>query len=89
MGPCVVNHARPAARRIVPAVVTLRRPDAPSPHEHSDVEWSRRWVVSGHWRNQWYPSLGVHRQIWISPYVKGPEEAPLVVRKDRVFELVR
>lgn len=36
-----------------------------------------RWVVDGHWRNQWYPSSGVHRPRWIEPYVKGPDGAPL------------
>lgn len=32
---------------------------------------------------------GIHRQIFISPFVKGPEELPLEVRKTRVFEFVR
>lgn len=73
-------------------VVRLRRP--PEDHHSRDaeptsVQWSRRWVVGGHWRNQWYPSLGLHRQIWISPFVKGPDDAPLVVSKGRVFALVR
>lgn len=37
-----------------------------------------RWMVDGHWRNQWYPSLNAHRPKWISPYLKGPEDAPLL-----------
>jgi hypothetical protein len=41
-------------------------------------------MVRGHWRNQWYPSLNAHRQRWISPYVKGPEDEELVL-KDRVW----
>lgn len=40
-------------------------------------DWQFQWVTRGHWRNQWYPSLGAHRQIWIAPYVKGPEGKPL------------
>lgn len=32
---------------------------------------------------------GTHRQIWISPYQKGPDDLPLVVNKARVFALVR
>lgn len=48
-----------------------------------EVEWSHRWLVAGHWRNQWLPSRGMHRQQWIDGYVKGPEDKPLVV-KDRV-----
>lgn len=63
-------------------VITLRRPSGhgSEPHE-SSVDWTHRWIVGGHWRNQWYPATKTHRQIWISPYVKGPEDAPLVVKK--------
>jgi hypothetical protein len=32
---------------------------------------------------------GRHRQIWISPFVKGPEGLPLIVNKTRMFKLVR
>lgn len=86
--------ARRAARRseVVPdamKVVRLRRP-ARSDNEggSSDPNWSHRWVVSGHWRNQWFPSLGTHLPKWIAPYVKGPDGAPLVV-KETVKALVR
>lgn len=49
-----------------------------SPHH---VDWKKRWVVRGHWRQQWYKSLQNHRQIWVWPYVKGPENMPLYERK--------
>lgn len=32
---------------------------------------------------------GVHRQIWIAPFTKGPEHLPLVVNKARVFVFER
>jgi hypothetical protein len=72
-------------------VVRLRRPkgDAPEGQEPRTVEWTHRWLVSGHWRQQWFPSLSLHRQIWISPFVKGPEDKPLEVRKARVFSWSR
>lgn len=70
-------------------VVRLRRPQSRPTDEHRSVEWDHQWVVSGHWRNQWYPSLGAHRQIWISAHVKGPEDKELMVRKARVWELVQ
>jgi hypothetical protein len=70
-------------------VVRLRRPKSHPSGDHHTVDWKQQWIVGGHWRNQWYPSLGIHRQIWISDYVKGPEDKPLVVRKGRAFELVR
>ena len=46
-------------------------------------EWTHRWYVNGHWRNQWYPTLGLHRQRWIEGYVKGPEDKPLVLKERR------
>lgn len=71
-------------------VVTLRRPRTPAgvDDERHPVEWSQRWIVSGHWRWQPYGD-GTVRQIWISPYVKGPEDKPLVVRGARVFRWAR
>jgi hypothetical protein len=71
-------------------VITLRRqrhPDHPD-HEPGEVEWKWQWVVRGHWRNQWYPSIKQHRQIWVMPYMKGPEDAPIKPVK-RAFEFTR
>jgi len=71
-------------------VVRLRREAGDHvPHESGEASYSHRFIVSGHWRQQWYPSINGHRQIWISPYVKGPEDQPLVVRPRRVFNVVR
>lgn len=72
-------------------VITLRRPHRPPEpgYEAKTVEWSHRWLVSGFWRNQWFPSLGLHRQVWIHPYIKGPADKPLEVRSLRAFELTR
>lgn len=44
-------------------------PDAP--------QWSCRWMVRGHWRQQFYPSDKSHRPKWILPYIKGPDDKPL------------
>lgn len=48
------------------------------------IEWSHRWLVDGFWRWQWYPTRERHEQIWISPYIKGPEDRPLII-KDKVY----
>lgn len=40
--------------------------------------YRHRWMVRGHWRQQWYPSLGLHRPVHIAPYLKGPADAPLL-----------
>ncbi len=41
-------------------------------------EWQHRWVVRGHWRNHWYPSLADHRPKWIALHLKGPDGAPFI-----------
>ncbi len=41
-------------------------------------EYVHRWMVRGHWRRQWYRSIQQHRPVWITPYIKGPEDAPLL-----------
>lgn len=75
-------------------MVTLRRKKAVDPHgmehevDHQPANYSHRFIVSGHWRNQWLPSVGLHRQQWIAPFVKGPDEAPLIVKK-RLYQLTR
>jgi hypothetical protein len=41
-------------------------------------EYSCRWVVRGHWRNQpWGPNRSLRRPTWVLPHVKGPDGAPL------------
>lgn len=51
-------------------------------------EYSHRWIVRGHMRNQPIGPRNLeggqkHMRVWIAPYVKGPETKPLVL-KDRV-----
>jgi hypothetical protein len=74
---------RQAARKARPTEVTVihlrrARPGGPD-HEHRNVEWDHRWLVRGHWRKQPYGPKDnpEYRQIWISPYVKGPEDKPI------------
>lgn len=57
-------------------------------HEPQEVLWNHRWIVDGHWRNQYLPSTGSHRLQWIHPFVKGPDDRPLIV-KDRVHRVRR
>ena len=42
-----------------------------------------------HKRNQWYPKQGVHKVIFVGPYVKGPDGLPLKDSADSVRALVR
>jgi hypothetical protein len=48
------------------------------PAETTGAYWRHRWVVRGHWRNQWFPRLADHRPTWIAPHLKGPADAPLL-----------
>lgn len=73
-------------------VVTLRRYEAKGTGEYSEGDepyYSHRFLVEGHWRRQWYPSLQEHRQIWIDTFVKGPEDGELIVKPNRAIEVVR
>ena len=83
---------RPARRRLAKEnslltlskirVVRLRRESGESEHgAPGSVEWSHRWLVSGHWRNQWLPSIKAHRLQWIRPFVKGPSDKPFVPQR--------
>lgn len=79
---------RPERRRVeragLPArdvrIVRLRRSVAARAAERpgGGREYRHRWIVRGHWRQHWYPSLGDHRPRWILPYPKGPAGAPLL-----------
>lgn len=68
-------------------VVRLRRKRSLSERLGGVANYSHRFLVSGHWRNQWFPSTNTHRQVWISPYVKGPDDKPLKTPAGRVFVL--
>ena len=80
-----VRHPLPDAGGV--RVITLRQLRRPVPEDQSvaEVDWKHRWIVSGHWRNQYLPGSGTHRQQWIHPYVKGPEDKPLLVRDQVVY----
>lgn len=69
-------------------VLDLRHKTLPSSGGGSERPFSGynvRWMVSGHWR--WQPMKDkitkekVVKRIWISPYMKGPEDKPFVARK--------
>lgn len=90
-----VHYDRATRRRLIRdglapdpvRVITLRRP-AGSGSGQSDREYHHRWIVRGHWRQQWYPSRGVNRPVWIAPHIKGPEDAPLL-GGEKVYALKR
>lgn len=54
-----------------------------------EVDWDHRWIVRGHWRNQFYRASKTHRPKWITPYIKGPEEKPLRPPSKIVYDVSR
>jgi hypothetical protein len=82
-----------AKRAGLPGRVTVielrRRAPGAAPSTSTPVEWDHRWLVRGHWRNQRFgPGRTQTRKIWISGFVKGPEDKPLKVT-DKVYTLSR
>lgn len=59
-------------------VIELRRPKSSGEHGDGENSYQHQWIVRGHWRNHWHPKREVHRPVWISPHVKGPEGAPMI-----------
>lgn len=69
-------------------VIRLRRRKSRPADSAGDVDWSCQWIVRGHWRKQWYPKQREHRQRYVAPYIKGPQDKPLRVT-DRAVEFIR
>jgi hypothetical protein len=72
-------------------ILLRRRTIHPEDHQpqHVDVAWSHRWMVSGHWRWQAVgKGRAQHRWTYINPYVKGPDDKPLILT-DKVHILGR
>lgn len=67
-------------------VIRLRAEQSSPPNSSSpavnagdpkSVGWKNRWIVRGHYRNQWFGRTKDHKTIWIPPYVKGPDDKPI------------
>ena len=55
---------------------------APSEGGHRDVEWTRRWLVRGHWRQvPCGPGKTQRRPVYVMPFIKGPEDKPLIINE--------
>ena len=74
---------------LVNVVRLRRRATGQGTSEVSDVEWTCQWLVRGHWRQQWHPSVKHHEVRWISPHVKGPPDKPLKQTSVPLFAVVR
>lgn len=71
-------------------VIKLRTPHGQHKDDKREVDigrgYSHRFMVRGHHRAQWYPSLQAHKVIWIAPYIKGDPDKPF---HEPVYAVVR
>ncbi len=71
-------------------VVLRRRLDTPPSHNEGHKDYSCRWTVDGHWRNQPHgENHSLRRLQWIDPYIKGPDDMPLKVPAYKVYRVDR
>ncbi|MDK0525080.1 hypothetical protein [Streptomyces sp. ML-6] len=80
--PTARAYARDGLRAPEVSIVDLRRQYTPQDRDPDagtgGQRFRHRWVVSGHWRNAWRPSVQEHRKVWVPAHIKGPEGAPLL-----------
>jgi hypothetical protein len=70
-------------------IITLRK-RMPGPEGHGGHEYSHRFVVRGHWAKRWCgPGRTELRYVYINPYLKGPEDAPLLAGREHVHHVSR
>lgn len=55
--------------------------------EHKDWHW--QWKVKGHWHKYFYPSEGIHRNLWVEDYIKGPTDKPMKPPTNVIYKAVR
>lgn len=81
------GHHIPAVNRII----LRRRATGGSRYStESDARsWDFRWLVRGHWRNQFHPGDGSHKPKFILPYVKGPDDKPLRLPSATIIDVKR
>ncbi len=83
----VARHAAPDVGEEI-SFVMLRRPEPAGKNDKAEgtIDWKHRWIVSGHYRAQWYPTEQAHHVIWIAPHLKGPVDAPLL---EHAYKVIR
>jgi len=67
--------------------ITLRRleEDRVKEGQQRNIDWQWQWEVRGHWRNQFLPSTGEHKPVFVEAYIKGPEGKPLKPDSHKIF----
>lgn len=67
----------------------VKPPEPREGEERTPREYDHRWIVRGHARLQpCGPGRSERKLIWISPFIKGPDDKPLRT-SDKVFAVIR
>ncbi len=71
-------------------VITLRKRMPGHSGGAEGREYSHRFIVRGHWAKRWCgPGRTELRYVYINPYLKGPEGAPLLAGREHVHHVAR
>jgi len=62
-------------------IIRFRRKEFTSNPNESSRVYTHRWIVRGFFRRQWYPSLQMHKLIFVDSFIKGPKDAELKIRE--------
>lgn len=86
------HRRRERESQYIPAinVIQLRRREASGAHNVSEREYQHQWIVKGHWRRLHAPRKKDGAEVtYVSPYVKGPDGAPLLPPRETVYAVTR
>lgn len=87
------NERRWQRKNVIPdvRVINLRRRSLSQAGEHEarKIDWRGQWRVKGHWHPYRVgPGRAEIRHVYVSDYLKGPEDKPLIEQK-KVYRLTR
>lgn len=78
----------PQDRQLI-RIVTLRKRAVGPAGQERHIDYQHRWMVQGHWRNQYYRSTRSHSPIFIAAYIKGPDGKPLLTPRTPILDVSR
>lgn len=71
------------------SIINLRRAIQKTSNSNQKREFNYRWIVNGHWKQQFHPSTQTHKPKYISPYMKGDDNKPLLPPKQTIYTVKR
>jgi len=84
-----ISSNRLAMKTAAIEIVHLRLPEPNDDSQGSGHSINVRYWVKEHLRKQWYPSEGIHKLIVIKEHWRGPEDAPVKPKTEKVYKVTR